>query len=344
MMELDITFDDNTWAPALEKLEQGGSIQAIELLSLLEDPSQDTLEQALDVLTQKHIRLDIHDLPPVAIYGEASARLRQEQEMARKNSFLTELPANDPLHLYLEEIEGLSTQDDIQDLGSALLAGNVDAHEKLVDRLLPHVVKTAKQYVGKGVLLLDLIQEASLGLWQGLGAYTGGDVGSYCDWWIHQHLSFAVLQQAVECGLGKKLKDAAADYRAVDEKLLSELGRNPTVEEIADALHVSTDEAERIGSILENARQLRHAKQPEPEDIPQDEDQAVENTAYFQMRQRVSELLSELDPQSAQLLTLRYGLEGGLPLDPQQVGAKLGLTVQEVTDREAAALAKLRQS
>ena len=69
----------------------------------------------------------------------------------------------------------------------------------------------------------------------------------------------------------------------------------------------------------------------------------MEDTAYFQMRQRIGELLSGLSPEDAELLTLRYGLEGGLPMKPEQVAAKLGLTLDEVVSREAAALAMLRQ-
>ena len=73
-----------------------------------------------------------------------------------------------------------------------------------------------------------------------------------------------------------------------------------------------------------------------------EEDQAVEDTAYFQMRQRILELLSVLPEADSRLLTLRYGLEGGLPLSPEETGRKLGLTPQEVVMKEAAALAKLR--
>ena len=79
-------------------------------------------------------------------------------------------------------------------------------------------------------------------------------------------------------------------------------------------------------------------KEPEPE-----EEQAVEDTAYFQMRQRIGELLSVLPAEDAELLTLRFGLEGGMPLTPEETGRKLGLTPQEVVMKEANALAKLRQ-
>ena len=77
------------------------------------------------------------------------------------------------------------------------------------------------------------------------------------------------------------------------------------------------------------------------EEVPEDS-QAVEDTAYFQMRQRIAELLSNLTEEEAKLLTLRFGLEGGAPLSPEETGKKLGLTPQEVVQREANALVKLR--
>jgi RNA polymerase primary sigma factor len=134
------------------------------------------------------------------------------------------------------------------------------------------------------------------------------------------------------------------DYRSVDERLLSELGRNPTLEEIAEAMHVSVEEAAAVSKNLEAARSLAQAKQPaQPQQEEAEDNQAVEDTAYFQMRQRVADLLSELDEQEQKLLSLRFGLEGGKPLTAEQVGQRLGLTPEEAVRMEAAALAKLRQ-
>jgi RNA polymerase nonessential primary-like sigma factor len=96
--------------------------------------------------------------------------------------------------------------------------------------------------------------------------------------------------------------------------------------------------------MLEAARMMNRAKQ-ETEEKPEDPDdsQAVEDTAYFQSRQRIQELLSGLEEADANLLILRFGLEGGLPMTPQEAGRRLGLTPDEVIVKEAAALAKLRQ-
>jgi RNA polymerase primary sigma factor len=192
-----------------------------------------------------------------------------------------------------------------------------------------------------GMLLLDLIQEANLGLWQGVQNGAGLSEEN-CVWWIRHYLSRAVVLQAKAAGIGQKMRQAMEDYRSVDERLLSELGRNPTTEEIADALHMTVSETEAVAEMLENVQMMQRIKTPEKEEQPQEEDQAVEDTAYFQMRQRISDLLSGLEPWQAELITLRYGLEGGIPMKPEQVAQKLNMTVAEVVAAEADALSKLR--
>ena len=105
------------------------------------------------------------------------------------------------------------------------------------------------------------------------------------------------------------------------------------------------EEAATVKDMLDNARTLAQATKPEePEEDQEAEEQAVEDTAYFQMRQRISDLLSGLEETDVKLLTLRFGLEGGKPLSPEETGRQLGLTPEEVVAREGAALAKLRKS
>ena len=180
-----------------------------------------------------------------------------------------------------------------------------------------------------------------MGLWQGILNYTGGDFDSHIDWWIDQYLAKAVTLQARENGVGQKMRKALEDYRAVDKRLLTQLGRNPTLEEIALEMGVSPEDAEVYQEMLRTASILEKAKQPTQEPRPEDE-QAVEDTAYFQSRQRVGELLSTLTEQEAQVLNLRFGLEGGLPATPQETASKLGITADAVVQIETEALKKLR--
>ena len=180
-----------------------------------------------------------------------------------------------------------------------------------------------------------------MGLWAGLSAYEGGEFAPFRDRCICRAMEKAVLMQAYAAGLGQKLRQAVEDYRMTDQRLLAEYGRNPTPEEIAEALHMTAAEAAMVAGVLENARTMNRAKPEEPE--PQEEEQAVEDTAYFQMRQRIGELLSELTEQEAQLLTLRYGLEGGKTLSAAETAVKLGLMPSKIVELEAQALSKLRK-
>jgi len=221
--------------------------------------------------------------------------------------------------------------------------GRSSAREQLANLGLSRVIELAREHAGFGVLLLDLIQEGSLGLWQAICNYHYGDYAAHRDKWIRFYMAKAITLQARASGVGQKLRTALEDYRAVDERLLGELGRNPTLGEIAEELHISREEAEAVSRMLDNARLMQKARPAESEPEPTDDDeQAVENTALFQMRARIGELLSVLSEQDRELLTLRYGLEGGLPLSAADTGRKLGLTPDEVTAREAAALARLR--
>lgn len=343
MNDLEFTFEKSAWETAIEALQPGESLSAAQFLTWLESADETEAENALDMLAQRHITLDARGLPKFSSAGTTAQRLQLEERLVKAGELPEGLEENDPLRLYLEEIAGIPAAGDVTVLAQQLADGDDSAITLLVNLMLSRVVETAKEYMGRGVYLLDLIQEASLGLWQGIQDYTGGDFEDHCMWWIHQFLAGAVTLQARSAGIGQKLRQALEDYRTVDEKLLTELGRNPTLEEIAEGLHMSPEETEVVAEMLENARLLQRVRQPEPEQLPQEEDQAVEDTAYFQMRQRIAELMSGLCQEDAQLLTLRYGLEGGLPMDAVQVAARLGMTRQEVIDREAAALAKLRQ-
>ena len=339
----DFTFESAAWELALEDIQAGSTLSAVQFLTLMEGEEETVVEDALQLLEQRDILLDVSQLPKVGGVGEAALRLRREEQLVESGTLLESLEETDPLRLYLEELAQIPVCGDVRLLSERLLEGDKSVAQQLTDLMLSGVVERAGEMVGRGVLLLDLIQEGSLGLWQAVLNYEGGDFESWCDRKIRWDLARAVTMQARNNGVGQKLRQAMEDYRAVDERLLSELGRNPTLEEIADQLHMSVEETAAVAKNLDAARVLARAKtvaQPEEEDP--EEQQAVEDTAYFQMRQRIAELLSELDDEGKKLLTLRFGLEGGKPLTPEQAGQKLGLTAEEVVKNEAAALAKLR--
>ena len=344
MNDLDFTFEQSPWEAEIGKLQPGESLSAVHFLTVMEEASETELEDAFAALEEKKITLDIAPLPVIAASGDLAVRLRQEQQLVSQSKLPEGLEKNDPLRLYLEEVARTPAAGDVALLAQEYAAGKETVSDRLAALRLSRVIELAMEYTGRGVLLLDLIQEASLGLWQGILHYIGGDFEEYSDWWIRQYLARAVVLQARSAGLGQKLRQGMEDYRDVDQRLLAELGRNPTLEEIAEAMHINPEDAAVFAGMLSMARSKqqieisREEKEPTPED-----DQAVEDTAYFQSRQRILELLSTLTEQEAKLLSLRFGLEGGLPLSPEDTGEKLGLTPEEVVKLEATALARLRK-
>ena len=340
---MEFTFEQEAWELALDALQPGDQIDVLKMLSLLEETDEDGALEALDALEEKGVGLDIRDLPNLPTGGNMALRLRQESQLVASGKLLTGLEENDPLRLYLEELAATPATGDVELLAQQYLDGNEDAAQKLVTLSLGRVVELACGLAGKNVLLLDLIQEGSMGLWQGILHYTAGAFAQHRDWWIRQYLARAVLMQARSGEMGQKLRQGMEDYRDMDQKLLSELGRNPTLEELAEAMHVSAEEAAVYGEMLAMARTRQQVDEAmEPKEAEPEDEQAVEDTAYFQMRQRITELLSTLSEEDAKLLTLRFGLEGAAPMSPEETGRKLGLTPQEVVSREAQALMKLR--
>lgn len=343
MNELEFSFEENPWEGLLSGKAFGEAVSAARFLTVMEGESEESLEDAFLDMEERGITLDVSDLP-VSAGGEGALRLRQEWQFVKGGSRLTDLEAEDPLRRFLEEVAATPAFGDEKLLAESCAQGDQEAREQLGNLGLSRVVSFAEAYAGKGVLLLDLIQEGSLGLWQGLCGYTGGDYAAQRDYWISFAMAKAVALQARERGMGERMRRALEDFRAVDERLLGELGRNATLEEMAENLHMTAEETAVVKKMLEDARMLAQVKrQPEPEEEAEAEEQAVEDTAAFQMRQRILDLMSGLNQEDSTLLTLRYGLEGGRPLSPEEAGRRLGLTPTEVVQREAAVLQKLRE-
>ncbi len=340
----DFIFDRMPWEEELDALEPGARMSAARFLALIEQEDPLTVEEAFDLLEQRQIFLDISDLPKAVLTGDTALRLKQEEKLSTAGDVTTGLDENDPLRLYLQELAGIPAAGDPQLLAERYHSGEHHLAEMLVNLCLSRVVDIAKTYTGHGVLLMDLIQEGSLGLWQSILTFAGGDFLSHTDRFVHRYLAKSVTLYAHTSGAGQKLRQQMEDYLDADQRLLAELGRNPTQQEIGEFLHISEEETATLEKMVTTARMIHRAKAEQQPPAPEPEDeQAVEDTAYFQLRQHIQELLSSLSPEDAKLLTLRFGLEGGQPLSPVQTGQMLGMTPEEVVCREAAALSKLRE-
>ena len=343
-MNYDEFFDLGEARDPLAFLEGMTTVSAARLLTETDGMDDEALEQVFQALEEDNIPIDLSDLPRSGASGEAARRLREEEQLVRKGSLLDGLEENDPLRLYLQELASVPVCGDAEVLALELLDG-ADVADRLVNLSLSRVVELAREHAGRGVLLMDLIQEGSLGLWNGILRFSGGDFEAHRDGCIRRYMAQAVLRQARASGLGQKMRQAVEDYRMVDERLLSELGRNPTPEEIAEAMHMTVPEIESVRKFLENARLVGKAHEvKEPEEETPEDTQAVEDTAYYQTRERVDSLMSGISELEQKVVTMRYGLDGKAPQTAAEVGRRLNLTVAEVVELETAALTKMRQS
>ena len=324
-------------------LQYGEPLTAVRILTLLEEEEEGTADEVFRILEEKHILPDLAGLPADPGTGKLAVRLRREADLVKKGNFPAGLEADDPLRVYLEE---LSYENEIsagrEELIRQAAAGDDASRQQLFALSMGQVVEIAKSYIEHGVLLQDLIQEGHLGLWQAILDFAGGDFAACTEWSIRFAMEKEVLQQARAWGIGGKLKTLLEDFREADHRLMKQLGRNPTGAEIARELKLSESEVETVEKMLQDAQRLAKAAAPAEKDP--DEDKPVEDTAFFRSRERVVEMLSVLDEEEAKLLSLRFGLEGGVPLNARETGERLGLTPEEVAEREGKALAKLRES
>lgn len=341
----DFEFEQSGWEAFLSAKRNGDVVSAMAFLTMLEEEDDSTVEEAFELLNAWGQRLDVSDLPSYSDTSSSAIRLRQEAEFAKTGIKLELLSEHDPLRLYLEELSMIPAFGDEQLLAEECASGDDSGMLNLTNLGLSSVIELACEYTGRGVLLMDLIQEGSLGLWEGIRSFHGGAYAQHRDRAIRFAMEKAVFLQARSNGVGQKMRQSMQDYRAVDEQLLAQLGRNPTLEEIAEQLHITVEATQAVKKMMDDAYLLQKAQsagKPEEAEEDPDADQAVEDTAFFQMRQRIQELLSVLDETDSRVLTLRFGLERGLPMSPEETGRVLGMTPEEVVRRETAALMKLR--
>lgn len=339
----EFLFDQSPWEAYLNSYKAGSTVPAWNLLSMLENEDDEAVEDAFSILADKNLTLDMTTLPQLEMSGQTAQRLKQEAEYVQGGLRTSGMDENDPLRLYLEEIAGTPAFGDDRLLAQQLLSGDEKAAERLANLGLSRVIEIACEQAGKMVLLMDLIQEGNIGLWEAIQSYSGGDYAAYRDRLIRNALCKAMVLQARSSGISQKMRQSLQRYQSADEALLAELGRNPTLEEIAARMNISPEQAQTIQKTMADILLLQQAeKLVQPKEETAEDELAVEDTAYFQMRQRISDLLSQLDDKDAQILTMRFGLDKGLPMSAEEVSRALGLTVGEVSAREAAALARLR--
>ncbi len=259
----------------------------------------------------------------------------------------------DPVRMYLKEIGTvplLSADEELR-LAKRKAEGDEYAKERLIEANLRLVVSIAKRYTGRGMSFLDLVQEGNLGLIKGVEKfdYTKGyKLSTYATWWIRQSVTRALADQARTIRVPVHMVETINKMSKMQRKLTLELGYEPSVTELADALEMSED---KVMEIMQIAREPASLETPIGEeddsnlgDFVADSNVVTPegNVESVMLREHIDALLGDLKERERQVIVLRFGLEDGHPRTLEEVGKEFNVTRERIRQIEAKALRKLR--
>ena len=261
--------------------------------------------------------------------------------------------ASDAVRRYLNEIGriDLLTADDEVRLAKAIETGDEAAKEKLITANLRLVVSVAKKYTGHGVPFIDLIQEGNAGLMRAADKFDwrrGFKFSTYATWWIRQAITRAIAEQSRTIRLPVHTHEKLAKAARLRRELQLQLGREPTVREVANELGISE---EQLNELSRAARQPVSLEMRIGDDgdteigdlIPDEEaEEPLEAAADGMLAGHLRDALHKLNPREQDVLRLRYGLDGEIPLTLEQIGDRFGITRERIRQIEWKALRKLR--
>ena len=259
----------------------------------------------------------------------------------------------DPVRMYLKEIGTvplLSADEELR-LAKRKAEGDESAKERLIEAHLRLVVSIAKRYTGRGMSFLDLVQEGNLGLIKGVEKfdYTKGyKLSTYATWWIRQSVTRALADQARTIRVPVHMVETINKMSKMQRKLTLELGYEPSVTELAEALEMSED---KVMEIMQIAREPASLETPIGEeddsnlgDFVADSNAVTPegNVESVMLREHIDALLGDLKERERQVIVLRFGLEDGHPRTLEEVGKEFNVTRERIRQIEAKALRKLR--
>lgn len=324
--------------------------EVVESIELMDAVHAELLEAGIEVVGA--------DEPPIealVVAADDEWGAEDEEELMTNQAALLDDVSDDSVRLYLREIGKipLLTSEEELELAHRVVAGEKKAKDKMAEANMRLVVSIAKRYVGRGLDLLDLIQEGNTGLLRAVEKFDpdkGFKFSTYATWWIRQAITRAIADQARTIRIPVHMVETINKLLRTQRRLTQELNREPTNEEIAAEMEMDVEKVEHIMKIKQDIHSLDQSVRDDEEDsvlgdFVEDEDTITpEESATNQLlKEHVQELLNGLSDREQKIIRMRFGLDDGKNHTLEEVGHEFSVTRERIRQIEAKALAKLRK-
>lgn len=298
-------------------------------------------------------RLDLDEMLDSGSMGSGGDEEEEDYDGYGQERLLEGVSTADPIREYLKEIGSIAllTPEEESDLARRKSEGDVEAGRRLVEANLRLVVSIAKRYTGRGMSFLDLVQEGNLGLMKAVEKFDyakGYRLSTYATWWVKQSITRSLADQSRTIRLPVHMVEAVNKIRRAQRSLSVKLGREPSMEEVAEEVNMSE---KRVAELIQASGDTVSLETPVGDEegsnlgdfVADDANASTEDKAEsFLLREEIDSMLQGLNPRERDVIILRFGLETGHPLTLEEVGKRFNVTRERIRQIETAALRKLR--